>query len=459
MRPLALLLVILLVGTAHAPDLAASDDLVRIRILERESPEKIRLTASTGPIELFAGDYSAPIARLASGDHATIESANGQLVLVANDMRMFAERLFARPDDHGHVVVSLERPSRELRRSYAGEMRLDVDGGRLRVVNVVDLEEYVAAVVSREYGFDDLEGSKAMAVVARTYALRGRTLGGEYDHVDHVRSQVYEGADRVLAVAREAAGATRGEVLTYGGELIEAVYFASSGGYTASNEDVWGTRPLPYLRAKEDPFDAISPHGSWTSTLPRSDVLGALSRATGYSVSGFISGERGPDGRIKTMELLRTSGPRAEISANRFRLILLDAFGHAALRSTNFDARRDGESYVFTGSGYGHGVGMNQWGARYLGSNGHDYREILAFYYTGVTLARHENGIPTRSGQALSPGEVLASAQHDGIDATLPDATVESSDEPRTRSRVERPERPTSPSRPSVPRPERRIGW
>jgi stage II sporulation protein D len=439
-----------------------ADDVVRIRLLERESPEAIRLTAGSHPIELFAGDYSTPIARLDVGEHATIEYANGQLVLVANEMRMFAERLFARPAAHGHLVLSLERPARQLTRSYAGELRIEPDGSTLRLINAVDLEEYVAAVVSREYGFDDVEGSRAMAVVARTYALRGRTLGAEYDHVDHVRSQVYEGADRVLPVSREAAEATRGEVLTYGGELIEAVYFASSGGYTANNEDVWGTRPLPYLRAKADPFDSLSPHGSWTSTLTRQQVLNALSRATGYSVSGFISGERGPDGRIRNMELLRTSGPRAEVTANRFRLIIIDAFGAQALRSTNFEVRREGESYVFTGAGYGHGVGMNQWGARYLATNGHSYRDILAYYYTGVTLARHQNGVPTRSGEALAADAVIAAAE--GRSVTLPsvsttDASDGRSDEARQSSRVQRPDRPTSPTRPTVTRPDRRIGW
>lgn len=435
-----------------------ADDVVRIRLLEREAPEAIRLTAASHTIELFAGDYSTPIARLEVGEHAMIEQANGQLVLVANDMRMFAERLFARPADHGHLVLSVERPARQLTRSYAGELRIEPDGSTLRLVNAVDLEEYVAAVVSREYGFDDVEGSRAMAVVARTYALRGRTLGGSYDHVDHVRSQVYEGADRVLPVAREAARATQGEVLTYGGELIEAVYFASSGGHTANNEDVWGTRPLPYLRARPDPFDSLSPHGNWTATVPRQEVLNALSRATGYSVSGFISGERGPDGRIRTMELLRTSGPRAEINANRFRLVLIDALGAQTLRSTNFEARREGESYVFSGAGYGHGVGMNQWGARYLATNGHSYRDILAYYYTGVTLARHQNGVPTRSGEALTADALIDAAEGRGI--TLPAATTtDVSDEGRRSSRVQRPDRPTSPTRPTVTRPDRRIGW
>jgi stage II sporulation protein D len=455
MRSLAIVLAALLFFVTVP--VAQADDLVRIRILEREGPQKVKLTAAATPVELFAGDYSAPIARLAAGEAATVESANGQLVVIAGDMRMFAERLFVRPENFGQLVLSLERPSRDLRRSYAGELRIDPDGANLRVVNAVDLEEYVAAVVSREYGFDDLEGSKAMAVVARTYALRGRTLGSEYDHVDHVRSQVYEGSDRVLPIAREAAEATRGEVLTYGGELIEAVYFASSGGHTANNEDVWGTRPLPYLRGKEDPFDAISPHGAWTSTLPRADVLAALSRATGHSVSGFISGDRGPDGRIKSVELLRTSGPRTEVTANRFRLMIMDEFGYQALRSTNFEARRDGESYVFSGSGYGHGVGLNQWGARYLGQNGYDYREILAYYYTDVHLASHQNGVPTRDGQPLIAEAVLEAAN--GTSVTLPEPAAAEATEERRTSRIDRPERPARPTRPEVARPDRRIGW
>jgi stage II sporulation protein D len=254
-------------------------------------------------------------------------------------------------------------------------------------VNRVPLQDYVASVVAAEYGLDDQAGTRAMAVVARTYALFStKHYDGDYDHVDGTASQVYRGTDVVTERARRAARETAGQILTYNGEPIQAVYFSSSGGHTANNEDVWtGSTSLPYLRGKKDPYDEASPKHRWTTRIDRGALLRALSLHQGESVNGFLLGDRTPHGRLATVELLR-SNDETEIEASTFRSIVNTRVDGVTLKSTWFDARREGSAYVFEGRGHGHGVGLNQWGAHAMAQAGKDYRDILSFYYSGVQI-------------------------------------------------------------------------
>ena len=232
-----------------------------------------------------------------------------------------------------------------------------------------------------------------MAVLARTYALHQMQHGEGKTLSDQVLSQKYDGADRITRAAREATRLTQGEVLTYRGDLIEAVYFSSSGGHTADNETVWNGAPLPYLRGVADPYDTASPHALWRTTIPRDRLLDILSDTYHFRVAGFHLGDRSRDGRIRTIELLRGNQTEKVISSNEFRLLVNRHFGPLQLKSTLFDARRNGNTYVFEGRGFGHGVGLSQYGALEMSRQGHTYRDILAFYFTGVELQQWESGV------------------------------------------------------------------
>lgn len=378
----------------------AQDDVVTVRIFDEPSPSSIMVSAPGSDLDVFAGDFDQPIGTIARGSEAPLSQSGSQLSIVVDGMRLFAEELRIR--GASSLLVKHDAGGAPTERLLPGELRVRAgSGSRLVIQNTLDVEAYVASVVAHEYGFEDVEGARAMAVVARTYALN--QMLSDTPLVDHVGSQVYGDERRVTDSAYRAAQSTRGEVLTFGGELIEAVYSSSSGGTTANNEDVWDAAPIPYLRSRNDPFDRDSPHGNWTWRVNRDQLLRALSRDTGVTVSGFISGDRGPDGRVRVVELLSTSGPRNEISTDRFRRILRNEFGVGSLKSTNFDARRDGNEYVFEGSGFGHGVGLNQHGARFLAQEGYAYRDILGFYYSGVNLTTHRNGHPVGAGDALIP--------------------------------------------------------
>jgi len=384
--------VLLLLGPLlSAQAQSASDDLdaVRVRLHHQSDIAQAKLSVEDGPLAVHLPDSGSPVMRLQSGETTIVGVRQNDVYLRRGPRGLYATNLTVRPSG-GSARWTLSFENHE-DRTYTGELYLAPAPkikSALLMVNEVPLEDYVASVVAGEYGLGDEEGTKAMAVVARTYGLfASAKFGGAYDQADGTASQVYEGATAATDQSRRATEATTGEVLTYNGNLIQAVYFSSSGGHTANNEDVWkADKAIPYLRGKEDPYDASSPHHNWSATVDRPSLLQALTRKRGTLVEGFTIDQRAPHGRVKTINVLQSSGPDHTMKANTFRLVVNRGVDGAPLKSTWFDARRQGDAYVFNGHGFGHGVGLSQYGAHEMASQGKDYREILRFYYTDVEI-------------------------------------------------------------------------
>ena len=260
-----------------------------------------------------------------------------------------------------------------------------------------------------------VEGAKAQAVAIRTYALfYSKRSRKPYDLTDHEFAQVYEGYARETRLSRQAALATRGQVLTQNRRLIESVYSSSSGGHTANNEDVWNTEPRTYLRGVPDPYDdSMSPYKNWTVILDRKDLLIDLSNRYGFELNGILVGTRSSDGRLRTVILRGENGVRRVIPASSLRAFVNKNMGEHLIKSTFFDLAVDKEDYIFEGRGYGHGVGLSQWGTVAQARDGRDYQTILNFYYTNVDLTNMDG----------SPTEDLGVAL-DETDVTLADAKV-----------------------------------
>ncbi len=416
MRGILLCIVVAILFGSTGTVLAQIEQVVRVRLFDQAAPVKVRVAGQAGPVRLYAGDFADEIVRLEAGQNAVVSHASNQLHIQIGESGIFANTIRIEADHGAQIQLSVEDGRSTTKpRSYEGRIRIAPDdaGSDLKVVNQIDLEDYVAAVISTEYGFDDLEGAKAMAVIIRTYTLAViNKYDTEYDHVDHTLSQVYRGTDRITPTMREAVRQTKGEVLRHNGQLIEAVYFSASGGHTADNESVWRSKALPYLRGKPDPYGASAPDAEWRVRISRSRLLSVLSDVYG-DVTGFVLGDRGTDGRVTSVDLLKTSGDRRTIPANEFRILVLKHFGDRTLRSTMFTARRDADDYVFEGKGNGHGVGLSQWGAREMAQRKMSYLDILDFYYTDVRLESRD--------ELRSPQE-------------QPRAEVESKEEPRRTS-------------------------
>jgi len=386
------LLLSLLAGGAPAQP-AGDLDRVRVRLFHQADIARAEVSVEEGPLAVHLPSGGAPVMRLQAGETTTVGVRQTDVYLRRGDNGLYATKLRLQPagETATWTLSFEERPAK----TYTGSLSLapapETDSSLL-LVNEVPIEDYVASVVASEYGLDDRAGTRAMAVVARTYGLfASAKFGGAYDQADGTASQVYEGVGAVTERSRSAAQATAGEVLTYNGSLIQSVYFSSSGGHTADNEDVWRAEDaLPYLRGVEDPHDDASPHHTWSATVDRSALLQTLTRHQGTLVEGFVIDEKAPHGRVKTVKILQSQGSDPVMKANDFRLLVNRGVDGAPLKSTWFSARRQGNRYVFDGRGFGHGVGLSQWGAHAMAEQGSGYREILRFYYTDVDIQQVE---------------------------------------------------------------------
>jgi stage II sporulation protein D len=259
--------------------------------------------------------------------------------------------------------------------------------GRLTVINELDLEEYLYGVVRSE--MDPRwppEALRAQAVAARSLAVysAGRYAAEGYDVRATTDSQVYGGVPAEDPRTTAAVDATRGQVILYNGRAVFAAFHADSGGATENSEFVWGG-VIPHLRGVQDPHSRDAPNHQWTLRLDFGTIEAALQRA-GRPVTGLQRVEivaTSPSARVMTLRLVTATGT-VDVRGTDFRT----AIGVATVRSTLFTLRPlPGEAAVeLHGRGFGHGVGMSQWGARGQALAGRDYTEILRFYYTGVSI-------------------------------------------------------------------------
>ncbi len=193
----------------------------------------------------------------------------------------------------------------QLKHLYRGSVQVDVVNGKLRAINFVGLEQYLYGVVPSEMPYTwHPEALKAQAVVARSYALATRRSGA-FDLYPDTRSQVYLGLEHERPSTNAAVDATAGEVVLYQGQVAKTYFFSSSGGRTASAEDVWG-EAVPYLVSVPDPYDTISPHHTWGPVAYTGTKLARMMKMKGRVVD--IQAELNASGRIKTLNVVGTKG-------------------------------------------------------------------------------------------------------------------------------------------------------
>jgi stage II sporulation protein D len=271
-------------------------------------------------------------------------------------------------------------------RPYRGYLTVLVSAGRLMVVTHMPLESYLAGVVNGEVDSSwPLNAVKAQVVAARSYAFYQMNTGSlYYDLKTDVTDQVYAGVDSEDERAVEAVKMTRGQVLYKDGELMQAFFHSSCGGSTTSALEVWGVaQPAQegvYCGECEE-----APYARWNLHLDSGEIARAVKilypRVDSVRAMGIH--RRSRDGRIQTL-FVETGNGRVLIDAGEFRKVM----GYRRLPSTRFSLGMSGDRIVLMGEGYGHGVGLCQWGARGGALKGMDYRQILGKYYTGAEIRR-----------------------------------------------------------------------
>ncbi len=233
----------------------------------------------------------------------------------------------ARTLDGPLTVIGGAAPVEVNGRPYRGTIQLSLASGKLRAVNTVGLEQYLYGVVPSEVPHVwPAEALKAQAVVARSYAL-SHLHRGPFDLYADTRSQVYLGIDEEEPQTNAAVNATAGQVLLYGGRVASTYYHSTSGGRTASVEEVWSSEPIPYLVSVPDPFDGASPHHDWgPQTIPAAKLARTL-RVAGKLVD--VRTTVGPSGRVVSAVGVTPDGEGPPVSGSDLRRAL-------ELRSTWF---------------------------------------------------------------------------------------------------------------------------
>ncbi|MBR1970869.1 MAG: SpoIID/LytB domain-containing protein [Clostridia bacterium] len=321
---------------------------------------------------------------------------------------------------------------------YRGYILLEKEkNGLMTVLNVVNTEDYIASVLGKEMSYSwPQEALKAQAVCARNFAVcRGNSHKGyNFDVCSTTHCQVYAGIAGEHENTRKATEATKGVLATYGGKVVPLYFYATSGGKTEDVKNVWGS-VHGYLKAVDDPYEnpEKASRYKWSVTLTKEEIEAKLSKAGAKigNLQNITLDEITPSGRVAKMTFVGDSNSYS-VKLEKCRTILglysqkftiesnesqsaaslyttigdmsgpfyitngaqnflaetfsvIDGNGNIAqinMKSTPIPA----DTYIINGGGYGHGVGMSQWGARGMAENGFNYTDILKHYFTGIEL-------------------------------------------------------------------------
>jgi stage II sporulation protein D len=309
---------------------------------------------------------------------------------------------FSTDQADGKLSEKLEQQSQK-----KGEKMEEIDSPAVEVavyrtaskdIEKLPLESYIVGVVSAEMPADfELEALKAQALTARTYIVNqlmakdsGLPKGA---HVtDTVQHQVYKndeelrnlwGSDYEWKIKKitKAVHDTKGQILTYDGEPIYASFFSTSNGYTENSEAIWNSQP--YLKSVPSPWDKISPKFYYKTAISISDFESKL-------------GVKVPDGESIGTITARTPGKRVEtVTISGKKLTGKKIRKALDLKSADFSWERKGNNIIITTKGYGHGVGMSQYGANGMALEGKNCEEIVKYYYKGVAVQSSQNLLST----------------------------------------------------------------
>ncbi|HSB08710.1 MAG TPA: SpoIID/LytB domain-containing protein [Blastocatellia bacterium] len=301
----------------------------------------------------------------------------------------------------GSSTLELVLPGR-MKRIVRGALTVEVEGGgrgHLRIALTTDREAAVASVVAAETSKRELEALKALAIVVRTYMLSqtGRHSTEGFDFCDTTHCQVYRGEQDLsdtsssVAVTR-AVTATAGQFLSFEGAPVEGHYTAACGGMSATPSLVWGGHEkYPYRRIACRWCEA-SRFARWERSAGAADVLAALSRVVGATLSDDteLIPDSDPAGLVRSVKL-RNGSRRSVLTADAFRRAIGSRLGWNTVLSPTFTIERRGSKFIFRGRGFGSQVGLCEAGAFAQAAMGRTCGEILTFYYPLAEISEVAN--------------------------------------------------------------------
>ncbi len=345
-----------------APEVGPPPSLVRVRIHRRA--EALTASCPGGGTWYGVADAERRLADLGAGPWR-LGAAGGRLVL---DGALQPEARLELLPNEGTFQVG--------ERTYRGALiATAAEDGKLDLDNALPPEDYLRSVVGSEmYARWPLEALMAQAVAARTFMLYTCATRGYLTTVD----MAYKGTSAESSATDLAVRLTEGIILTYQGRILHAYFHSTCGGQTTSVDKAFADEPIPPLSGVPCTYCRQSPYYGWEAELAAARIPHLLDDERVKAVHSIRPEGTAPDGVARYVVL----NDEVRMAAGAFRL----SVGADLLRSARFTVQRRGGRFIFRGGGYGHGVGLCQWGARGLAEAGRTWRQILAHYYPGASL-------------------------------------------------------------------------
>jgi stage II sporulation protein D len=356
---------------------------VKIRLFSNQFPESAVFSVTEGRYELNM--FNGEIFTIWKGEPVIISKYNGKLAVKKRNTEGFVCDSIVISGKTGNDVFSLRiNGNSPVRQYYSGDFQCFPDLGTLVLINISDVEKYVSGVVKAEGGSGkNLEYFKTQAIIARTYMYKyfDKHLTDRYNVCDNTHCQAFNGLSPDTLLNRAALETQGLVILDKDSTLIIAAFHSNCGGETSSSENVW-LSGQPYLRTVIDPYCLTSRSSTWEKSFSMNEWISYLRK------SGYIGNVNNPS----LFNFLQKSR-LADYKTGAFSIPLRSIRADLNLRSTFFSVFAEGDSVIFKGRGYGHGVGLCQEGAMEMAAKGFTYKQIIDFYYSGVFITDIKNAV------------------------------------------------------------------
>lgn len=358
-----------------------SDTMIRVAIIQNEGSITFKNTGDK--LELSYGNGKQT---LQSG--FTLKAQNGK-VSMSGTVLGNTVKIIRNTSAHKATVNG---------RNFAGEIRITASGSKLTVIETLPMEEYLLGVVGEEmFKSWNVEALKAQAVIARSFAYSKINPKKEYDITATTADQVYKYPDIPHENIKKAVQQTKRMILKYNNKILMAYFHSYCGGATETPVNVWDSFkngktevPAPYKKTKKDPYcknTAPDNLKNWSFDISSNEVLN-IAKNTNPNVSKVKKlkiGKKSKNGRPLYLTAYTNDG-QAEIDLAKLRTRI----GATKMKSTFITSiQKTDAGWTITGKGYGHGIGLCQYGAKGMADAGKNYKQILKYYYPGAKIEKY----------------------------------------------------------------------
>jgi stage II sporulation protein D len=278
---------------------------------------------------------------------------------------------------------------------HRGYLTIIKSNNKINIINVLPIEDYIKSVLPIETSASwSIEALKSQAVISRTYAIANlnKHYAQGFNVCSTVHCQVYGGTNVEADSCNKAILETQCKILSYDGKFAQTVFHANCGGHTEDPKYIWNWKYTPqYLKGVKCGYCTVAPCTKWETTLGESFIRKQLSDNNIGKIKSIKIKEKTSTGTAKKLKIIHSKG-EVTLNAYQFRLAV-DAW---QIKSHAFEfIRTDGDKFYFKGRGWGHRVGLCQWGAKGMAEKNKTYKEILAYFYPGTIIKKvvYKNGV------------------------------------------------------------------